>query len=146
MRISWVGARRKLATLWFTGAGLIFFVLLLQSILNRYGANVDEVWEWFLPTIMPTLSLIIGVLVMDTVGKGTKIHTVDGFFFWLAFALSLAYLVVVLLTIFLAPFSRLTGIELMKQSNLWLGPFQGLVSASLGAFFIHRDAEARIES
>ena len=141
MRISWAKSKRCLAALWFTGAGIIFLILLFQTILGRYEENINEAWGWFLPTIMPTLSLVIGVLVMDAVGKGVKIRTVDRFFFRLSFILSLAYLVVVSITIFMQPFSTLSAVELMKQSNLWLGPFQGLVSGSLGAFFIQGEKE-----
>lgn len=28
------------------------------------------------------------------------------------------------------------SVDFMKRSNLWLGPFQGLVSAMLGTFFV----------
>ncbi len=139
MRVSWAKSRNRLAILWFTGSGVIFSVLLLQTFLGRYGENSSAAWEWFLPTIMPTLSLIVGVVVMDTVGKGVKLRSVDGFVFRLSFILSLFYLVAVSLTIFLKPFSPLSASELMKLSNLWLGPFQGLVSASLGVFFMKRD-------
>jgi len=136
MQISWQKSKRRLAVLWFCGAGIIFIVMLFQTILGRYGTNISEAWGWFLPTIMPTLSLIIGVLAMDALGNGVKILTVDRFFFRLSFFLSLAYLVVVSFTILMQPFSPLSAVELMTQSNLWLGPFQGLVSASLGAVFI----------
>jgi hypothetical protein len=43
------------------------------------------------------------------------------------------------LPIFLQPFSTLDPVALLKQSSLWLGPLQGLVSAALAAFFIKRD-------
>ncbi len=33
---------------------------------------------------------------------------------------------------------RFSLLELMKLSNLWLAPFQGLVTASLGAFFVSK--------
>ncbi len=143
MQISWQISKRRLAVLWFSGAGIIFIVMLFQTILGRYGTNISEAWGWFLPTIMPTLSLIIGVLAMDALGNGVKILTVDRFFFRLSFILSLAYLVVVSFTILMQPFSPLSAVELMTQSNLWLGPFQGLVSASLGAVFIKGAKESR---
>jgi len=136
MKISWTKSKKYLATLWFIGSGLIFLTLIIQTIMGRYVDNVNEVWKWFLPTIMPSLSLIIGVFVMDARGREEKIVTADRFFLRLSFGLSLLYLIVVSLTILLQPFSKLSPVELMKQSNLWLGPFQGLVSASLGAFFI----------
>lgn len=60
---------------------------------------------------------------------------VDRFFFRLADFLSIAYLATVILTILLSPFSRLSQLELIKVSNLWLAPFQGLVTAALGGLF-----------
>jgi hypothetical protein len=133
---SWQKSKRRLAVLWFSGAGFIFILMLFQSIFGHYGTNINKAWGWFLPTVMPTLSLVIGVLAMDALGNGVKILTVDRFFFRLSFILSLTYLVVVSITIIMQPFSPLSTVELMTQSNLWLGPFQGLVSASLGVFFI----------
>lgn len=135
MRISSTRCKKHLAMLWFIGSGFIFVIVLLQTIFGRYEEKATEAWAWFLPTIMPTLLLIIGVLVMDTLERGEKKQTVDRFIFWLSFSISLIYLIVVALTIFMQPFSNSSALELMKQSNLWLGPFQGLVSASLGAFY-----------
>ena len=141
MRISWTKARKRIAALWFAGAGVIFLTLLAQSLLGKYGERTSEAWSWFFPTVMPTLSLIIGGVVMDAVGKGVRISTVDRFFFGLSFFLSCCYLAGVSVVIFLEPFSPLSPFEAMNQSNLWLGPFQGLVSASLGAFFIQGQRE-----
>jgi hypothetical protein len=136
MRTSWAKGKKYLATLWYAGSGAMFLVILIQSIIGRYGENVNEVWEWFLPTILPTLSLIISILVMDTLGKGTKIKTVDKFMFRLALSISALYLAVLASTILMSPFASLPPVALMKQSTLWLAPFQGLVTAALGAFFM----------
>ncbi len=95
---------------------------------------------------MPTLSLIVGVLVADSLGKNenkdaSELPTADQFVFRLSFSLSIAYLLTVVLTILLSPFfeqsaQEKTIFDLMKLSNLWLAPFQGLVSAALGSFFV----------
>ena len=69
-------------------------------------------------------------------GDSGKKKSADRFVFRLSFALSLTYLVVAALTVLMQPFAAVPPLELMKQSNLWLGPFQGLVAASLGAFFV----------
>ena len=84
-------------------------------------------------------NIFVGALVMDALGKGIKRKTVGRFVFRLSFSLSALYLFAVALTILLQPFASLSPLELMKQSNLWLGPFQGLVSASIGAFFVKRE-------
>lgn len=136
MRKDWNKCKKQLAILWFSGGGIIFFIIFLQTILGHYGNDVREAWEWILPTIMPNLSLIIGVFVMDSMSNEDKKRSVDRFLFKLSLILSTFYLITVLLTILLEPFSNITTVQLMKLSNLWLGPFQGLVSASLGAFFI----------
>jgi len=85
---------------------------------------------------MPTLSLIVGVLVLDVTSGRDAEKKVDSFFFWLAFLLSAVYLVLVATTLFLQPFTGVPLRGLMKLSNLWLGPLQGLVAAALGAFFV----------
>lgn len=128
--------KARLAILWFA-AGLVLFVLLvLQSVFGKYGENVQDAWSWFLPTIMPTLSLIVGVLVLDMATSGREAKKVDRFVFRIAFALSAFYLILVALTLFIQPFTKATSLQLMQRSNLWLGPFQGLVAAMLGAFFV----------
>ncbi len=129
-------SKKRLALLWFTGAGILFLIMLIQTFMNHYGPDVNEAWGWLLTNIMPTLSLIIGVLVSDAMGKGVKVQSIDAFLFKLTYGLSLLYLSSVLLHILFQPISPTEPLEMMRLSNLWLGPFQGLVSASLGAFFI----------
>jgi hypothetical protein len=134
--------RRRLATLWFAAGLVLFIVLVLQSVFDYYsyfGDEVEDVWSWFLPSIMPTLSLIISVLVLDITSGRDAEKKIDPFFFWLAFLLSAVYLVLVATPLFIQPFIQFTDaspVDLMKRSNLWLGPFQGLVAAALGAFFV----------
>ncbi len=135
-QISTKACRRWLAILWFAFCLVLLIVLVLQSIFDRFGDRVEDAWSWFLPTIMPTLSLIVGVFVLDvTSGRGAE-NKVDPFFFWLAFLLSTVYLALVATTLFLQPFTGVPLLDLMKLSNLWLGPLQGLVAAALGAFFV----------
>ncbi len=130
--------KRKLAALWFGGSGLIFLVLLLQTIFGHYGENVRDVWGWFLTSTMPTLSIIVGVLVTDALGKGRQVSQVDIFIYRLSFWLSVIYILLISLVISIQPFVIVSPINLMRESHVWLGPFQGLVTASLGAFFISK--------
>jgi hypothetical protein len=143
MRISLNISQKYLAILWLFGSSISFLIILLQTILGRYGDRTNEAWGWLLPNIVPTLSLIIGVLVSDAFNQSEESVAVDKFVFRLAFLLSTIYLMVLTLTIVAQPFSELNPLELMKQSNLWLTPLQGLVSAVLGAFFVQRRIEAK---
>lgn len=135
--------KRRLATLWFTGGGFVFFVVLVQSLFDRYGDQVNHAWGWLLPTVLPTLSLIIGQLVYDTVEGSGGDKLIDRFLFRLTAWLSAGYLLAVFLVIALAPFSSVGPIELMTQANVWLGPLQGLVAAAMGAFFVKAAREGQ---
>jgi hypothetical protein len=130
--------RKRLAVIWLIGSGILFFILIPQTIFKHYGEKAGEAWSWFLPMIMPTLSLIIGVLVWDFLDKTIEVPGADGFMYRLSAIFSILYLLALGLTFFLSPFSPWTPLELMKQSSLYLGPFQGLVAASLGAFFVSK--------
>ncbi|MCI5158473.1 MAG: hypothetical protein D3906_08535 [Candidatus Electrothrix sp. AUS1_2] len=140
MRIPITNTKKKLTIILFSGSGFLFALLLLQTIFGKYGTETKDAWGLMLPTFMPSLSLIIGTLVVDATASkdGEEIATVDRFFFRLSCFLSIAYLLTVILTILLSPFSKLSLLELMKLSNLWLAPFQGLVTAALGAFFVSK--------
>ncbi len=136
MEVAIAHCKKWLATVWFVGAGSIFFIVLVQSLLGRYGEQANEAWGWLLPTVMPTLSLIIGVLVFDAVQKEKKPKTIDRFLFRLTVSLSSAYLAAVFLVIALQPLADVPPLQMMTQANVWLGPFQGLVAAAMGAFFV----------
>ena len=132
--------KRNLAILWFLSSGLLFFIIFLQTIFGKYQDHESEVWSWTLQTFMPTISLIISVFIVDAFRTSKEEKQVDSFFYRLAFALSLCYLILAILTILLQPFAttfgNVTPLELIKKSGLWLGPLQGLVGASLGVFFL----------
>jgi len=128
-------AQKKLMILWCIAALILFLLLIIRSVGDIYGSKVDEAWSWFIPTIVPTLFLMITVAIIDFSQASITEKQSDKFLFQLAFALSLVYLILVSFTV-LRPFSIYTPIEMMKKSNLWLGPLQGLVTASLGAFFV----------
>ena len=136
MKVSMKKCKKKLAVLWFSCAFVLFTIFIIQTNFGHYGDKVKDAWSWLLPSILPTLSLIISVLIMDTLGKGLKTENVDRFMFRLSFFLSFTYLSVILLIILSQPFAPMTPLELMNQSNIYLGLFQGIVSASLGAFYV----------
>jgi peptidoglycan/LPS O-acetylase OafA/YrhL len=127
-----------LAGIWLVGAGLILLLMVLQSLMGYYGTRTEDAWSWYLPTVMPTLSLILGVLVADFRAEkavaGSRRNS--GPLLGLSVGISVFYLLLVSLTILMQPFLPQTSpLELMQRSNLWLGPVQGLAAATLAAFF-----------
>ena len=145
MTLTMSRSKQRLAVLWFIGAAISFLLLVAQSTLGRYADRTTDAWSWFLPTIMPTLSLMIGVLVIDAAQGKLKEKTADRFLFRLTFGISITYLLAVCAVLLLHPFSSMGPIELMNQSNLWLGPLQGLVAAALGAFFVKGSGNSKAD-
>jgi hypothetical protein len=127
----------RLAIIWFAGGGFLFVILVGQSLTGYYEPRTEDAWGWFLPTVMPTLSLIVAALVADyrkaaVAGREQQ----AGPLFWLGAGLSVFYLLLVALSILLQPLLAETSpLTLMQRSNLWLGPLQGLCVAALGFFF-----------
>ena len=142
--ISMTRARRRLAALWLIGGGALILVFIIQSLSNYYGDSDESAWSWFLPNIMPTLSLVVGVLVSDSMGRAFRVEMIDRFMYRVAFWLSSVYLAIIALTIFFAgPASADSALAVYETSKLWLGPLQGLVSAALAAFFVMEKAASQ---
>jgi hypothetical protein len=146
--VSLDAVRGRLATIWLSGAGLVVIIVVLQSLLHRFGPATQEAWGWLLPTIMPTLGMILTVLGYSALDPVASASVVRKDFFRLARALSIVYLAMVATTVLIGPFAASDGagmIDLMHTSNLWLGPMQGLVASALGVLFVtkqKKDGEA----
>jgi hypothetical protein len=133
------GVRTKLATLWLGGGSVVIIVVVIQSLLGRFGERTQEAWGWALPTIMPTLGMIVTVLGYTALNPIYLSYVVRKSFFHVAVWLSALYLFLVLLTIAIQPLAGADPVELMRVSNLWLGPFQGLVTSALGVLFVSKE-------
>lgn len=131
--------RRALVRLWLGGSGFSAIILVVSSILRGRAEAARESWSWFLPLVLPTIGLMVGVLGAAATGR-LKEKYVRKSFVDIALWLSAAYLILVSLTILLEPFSPLRGAELYGMSNYWLSPMQGLVVAALGYLFTSDEA------
>jgi hypothetical protein len=135
-------ARNSLAVIWFVGAGLAFLLLATQSILGRWGSSLQEVWAWFVPTIGPTLALMLGVIGATAIQEQQEERTVKSFFLGLSKGLSAFYLIVLLLTMLLEPISPMGGMKLFSVSNYWLSPLQSLVVAAITVLFTSQETKS----
>jgi hypothetical protein len=90
--ISLEQARWTMAKVWFGGAGILIVLLIAQSFGTVYQGHIAEVWSWALPTVMPTLSLIIAVLKSSALEKDdnqdSKQPKVKRRFYFVALSLS----------------------------------------------------------
>jgi hypothetical protein len=144
-RTSVYRAQQVLSAQWFILSMLAAGVLLIQTIVGTYGDQVERAWSWFLPNVIPILTLILTVLVAEARGAG-KTGTVGRFIYRLTIGLSLIYLLLILgcLSAFqwlAREFAGMRRLELLELSNLFLSPLQALVGLALGLFFVSRQDE-----
>lgn len=130
----------RLAIIWLVGSGAIFLVLGVQSLRDYYEPKTDLAWGWFLPTVMPTLSLIVATLVREHRAGTASVSDLGPFdlgLYRLAYSLSCFYMVVIAVSVLVYPLMTTTTppLEVMQRSNLWLGPLQGLTVAALGFLY-----------
>jgi hypothetical protein len=127
-------ARDRLTRIWLIGTALPTILLVGASIFGKYGDQIREVWSWFIPLVVPTIGLMIGILGGAAFG-GRENRFVRRSFYEIALWLSIGYLLILTMTIVLEPFSPSPGMGLFGISTYWLAPFQGLVVAALGYLF-----------
>jgi len=141
MLVAMTTARKKLAIVWFSGAGLTFTALLT---ITTFGSNghMAVLWDWFLPAVTPNLSLIVGVMVNDLRNKAAKDESVDSFMYRLALWLSLVYLFLLFITPFLSPFTAVPLDAYLQNSQLPLSLVQALATTALGAFYVQRECKS----
>ncbi|HEX2493659.1 MAG TPA: hypothetical protein VHK24_07775 [Steroidobacter sp.] len=126
--------RARITRTWLWGAGFTALILVVSSILRGRAEAARDVWSWFLPLVLPTIGLMVGVLGAAAMTRRKEVF-VRKSFVDIALGLSVAYLAMVSATVLLEPLSPLRGAELYGTSNYWLGPLQGLVVAALGYLF-----------
>jgi hypothetical protein len=147
-------ARWRLAAVWFPACGVVFLLLIGQSIGGVFGDEIQRVWGWALPNFVPTLALMISVFAAEAVKPHAKDTSfVRKNFYLLALGLSVFYLGLLLFSILIQPFLHwINGaagggiaarMDLLETSNLWLGPLQGLVVGSLSVlFFLQKEQKS----
>lgn len=136
MKVPMPRARKTLAYLWFGLAGLIFFYLFALTLSGRFPKDeLTQLWGFLLPSVVPALSLMVAVFFMDPAVDEAK-RPVEGFLLGLAVGISAVYLLVLGTTLWWLANSQQPIHEATSVPNIFLGPFQGTVSAALAYFFV----------
>lgn len=145
--------KRLLGLLWLIGGLIpIVFLYIQDSYFEKYGDKGEEVWNWLLPTVVPTITLILGVYAYDfyqsnndkkeaddkdkKAKKNEKAARADKFIFYLTLFASLGYLLFVNSIIFLEPYSTDTIFEQISESRKFWGTLQLIVNPLVGIFFV----------
>lgn len=135
--------RARLAYLWMAGAGLVVTLVFAQTIFGDLGKNTEAVWEWLLPTVMPTIGTIAATLAATALlpSVTSPESKVRRSFVLTAEVLSVFYLALILLLILLkVKISQGTDqwVSELHEANLLLGPLQGIIATTLGVLFLSK--------
>ena len=141
-------SQKRLAILWYAG-GLVPVLILLAQTLRGDGiyyalqqgggrtGQAQEAWAWLLSAVMPSLSLVTGVIGAQVLKRQALHQRVDLFAFRLVYALSVFYLLLVSAVLFTSPLSSdLSPLGALQRSNLFVTPVQGLLSGAMGWLFL----------
>lgn len=139
--------RHRLLVLWMIFLVLIFALTFSQTIIGAYENHLKELWSWFLPTIFPTLALMIGSQEdpYDFEGSSPKTVYVRKSRSYTAIFFSAFYLSMVFLTSLCVPLATYynrfdSSLDFLNTSQIWLAPLQGLVLISINFFFVKSQA------
>ncbi|MFT7559501.1 MAG: putative membrane protein [Flavobacteriales bacterium] len=143
MKVKMFDCQKRLSRLWYIYAGILMALLIAQTLGGKYS-DQDKIWQWFLASVMPTLSLISGGIITLVMNKDKHRITIDRFFYRMAWWVSFVYLSLLLLTLSVENLTSLTADELQDVSSLWLIPVQGIVAVFLGIFFNKGEKESEL--
>src|SRR4051812_20786969 len=95
--------QRHLVWLWGGGFLTALLVMFVLTVAGTFSSSVQEAWAWFLPTLLPTVSVALSAAVLQ--GQQSDRRVVPRFLSQLAKAVSAAYVAVVLATLLIWPLS-----------------------------------------
>lgn len=135
-----LAAQKRLTVLWFSFSALLALLFVAFSILGTFKNSEADIWQWYSQNIVPTLTLIIGSFYAAAAAQDeATAPQVDVFYYRMCFYISLFYLLALCATVLAVPTSQLeplARLKLLNSSKLYLTIFQGVVSYSLGVFFV----------
>ncbi|WP_143305640.1 hypothetical protein [Chitinophaga vietnamensis] len=140
MNTSFPEAKKKIAIFWFVVSAIIFTIVFVQTLGGKFEDNSQEAWGWVTSAILPNLTLMLSVFLFDIKAAAPERSFVDIFYYRITIGLSIFYLGVIILMILLQPLTNKPLLQLMKESSIYMGPFQGLVSGAIGLFFVKQQA------
>jgi hypothetical protein len=130
--------RTNLFILWLICSVVLVTIMWLQIAFGHYGDKGRQAIEWVLPTISPTLALVVGVWAKDALGSKAATVYVKKDIYRVSLIVSVGYFIFILLAILLQPFVALEPLDFLTESNLVLGLLQGVVTAVIGIFFVQK--------
>jgi hypothetical protein len=114
--------------IWIGFLIVVITILFLQGLFGRYGDRYGEVISWFLPNILPSLSILTGGIVITGRNNPNRLAEAHRYIILITICTSILYCLLLICVVIFAPFARLSPITLMKQGNFLFAPLQSVVN------------------
>ena len=130
-------AKRSLAAVWFVLGGIAVLILVGQTVTDRYGEKLAEVWTWFTVYYLPGATIVaFASSVGERHSPSNEVEVSHGAFL-AAVLLSLLYLSLMLLPLLLQPFVQTESpVDTMNKWGIVLAIFQSIVIGAIAAVYI----------
>lgn len=143
MNISKTQAQRRLIVAWLVGTTVLALFFMIQTLAtDKYGEHTKEALDWLLPNVFPTLTMMLGALVVTSRRTYQDGPTVDVFYYRLTFGLLVLYFLVMLFVVATMSADYLntqtTPLQHLYKATPVVSAFHGMVTLVLGIFFANQ--------
>lgn len=135
-RISLLECQRRLLMTWLIGLIPSLLFMATRSLTGNFLGKEPEIWAWFVPMFLPTLTLMIGAYSSTALKEQSNLTTVDRSFFRISLGCSTFYLILLTCVVLYQPFAESPAIETFSRSSFFLSVIQGITTACLGVLFV----------
>ncbi|KAA9345375.1 hypothetical protein [Larkinella humicola] len=146
-RIAKSDAQKNLAVTWVVATAVLILLFFIQTLVgNKYPGQSDEAWDWLIPQVFPTLTLMFGVMVARAQSAKRRDIVVRRSYYRLTLAVVIFYFIILFGVVFTAPldftFNETPALEHLKRSTKIVSVVQGCATITLSIFFVS-EAPAR---
>jgi hypothetical protein len=135
-RLPLLACQQRLFLVWIIGCAPSLLMMTFRTVTRQFDGQEQAVWSWFVPTFLPTLTLIIGAYSATARKAPSSDLTVDKLFYKVSVWCSVLYLFVLAGIIVMQPVLGDTVLGTFQRGSFALGVLQAITSACLGVFFV----------
>ena len=129
--------KRLIAAAWISLGGIAFLVLIGQTVTERYGERVTDVWTWFSLYFLPAATIaFVAASTGESDSEANQVRVAPGVLLAALFS-SVLYLVLMLVPILWQPFADAESpFQTLAQWGVVLAIFQSIVIGALASVYI----------